>query len=349
LIFKKASIKQVAQAAGVSTQTISRVLNERPDVARETRARVWKVIDELDYHPSTLARSMICRRSFNIGVITGALSISRHSQILDAITAEADRLGYSLLLKTVPVFESVMAGTLLHSMMDHHVDGIILVFPEIAEKTDWLVDFKLACPIIFLSSDSVPGHTTISMDNYMGAYLAATHLIDLGFTEIGHISGPLGYWEARERKRGWLAALRDAGRFPSENAIVECDGSASGGFRAAAQLFSQYPTVDSILAFTDRAALGIYLQASLLGRKVSKDLGVIGFEDDGESAYFCPPLTTISHKYQVLGQTAVQRLVGMIENWDAPGVQFHENVIIQPHLLVRESTCLGSESLESSA
>jgi LacI family transcriptional regulator len=338
MIHKKPNIKQVAYAAGVSTQTVSRVINDHPAVARETRNRVLQIINELDYRPSILARSMNSQRTSSIGFITAGLYLSTHLYTFDAITAEADRLGYSLLLKTLPVFEPGLADDVLRSLMDRQVDGMIWAVPEIDDYLQWLANINPAVPTVVLNTDKLLGHAVISLDNYNGAYEATKHLIQQGYQAIGHITGPLTGWEARERKRGWQDALRDANRFIPEKAVAEGDWSMAGGYKAITQLFAQYPEMDAFFACNDRVALSGLLYASRIGKKVPAELGIVGFDDIAESAYFSPPLTTITQDYQALGQITVQKLVGLIESHGKTDISHSERVVIQPRLVVREST-----------
>src|SRR5574338_590157 len=138
IIHKRPTIKQVASAAGVSTQTVSRVMNDRPDVSAETRERVQKVIRELDYRPSALARSLISQRSFTLGVVTAGLKYTGPSRTLSGITNATEEFGYSLLLKELPSFNTGDVLPILQEFHSHHADGVIWAVPEVGKNREWL-------------------------------------------------------------------------------------------------------------------------------------------------------------------------------------------------------------------
>src|SRR5512138_153794 len=139
-IVKRATIKQVAKASGVSTQTVSRVINSRPDVAPETRERVLQIIKDLDYQPSALARSLIQQRSFTLGVVTSGLKYLGPSRTLNGITSMAEELDYALLLEEIPRFDTEDIKPLLQSLLSRHVDGVVWAVPEVGENRRWVDD-----------------------------------------------------------------------------------------------------------------------------------------------------------------------------------------------------------------
>ncbi len=352
MTYKKPTIKQVAEAARVSTQTVSRVLNERPDVATETRQRVLQVIEALGYYPSALARSMIRQRSLTFGVVTAGLRFIGPSRTLNAIADETDQLGYTLLLKDLPHFHTADLTHILRSLLDRHVEGIIWAVPQVGDNHQWLqVQPTLPVPIIFLT---VPGNErfpTVRLDNRQGAYLATRHLIEQGYQTIGHISGPLDWWEAQERKLGWEMALTEAGRPPAPEQWVEGDWSSASGQEACRRLFAQYPALDAVFAANDQMALAVLLEAQRVGRAVPGALGVVGFDNLAEAPYFNPPLTTMVQDHQRLGRAAVELLAGLIQPETPPGAgapgetgdsagppPAPPQVIITPNLIVRESS-----------
>jgi transcriptional regulator with XRE-family HTH domain len=167
---KRPTIKEVAQAAGVSTQTVSRVINDRPDVAGETREKINRVIEELGYQPSALARSLIQQRSYTLGVVTAGLKHMGPSRTLNGITFQSEKMGYSLLLKELPRFDTENIKPLLQNLLSHHVDGILWAVPQVGDNRSWLNDElpDLPIPIVF-SRWKPPGLTIISFDNFLQA------------------------------------------------------------------------------------------------------------------------------------------------------------------------------------
>src|SRR5574339_377780 len=154
---RRPTIKQVARAAGVSTQTVSRVINDRPDVAPETRERILKTIDELGYRPSALARSLIQQRSYTLGVVTAGLKHIGPSRTLNGITSAAEEAGYSILLKELPRYDAEDVVHIFQALLSHHVDGIIWAVPEVGENRNWInqqsLDF-LKIPVVYLAMEA---------------------------------------------------------------------------------------------------------------------------------------------------------------------------------------------------
>lgn len=338
---EKVTIKDVARAAGVSTQTISRVINNRPDVSPDTRKRVLEIIKRLGYNPSALARSLIQQRSYTLGVVTAGLKYIGPSRTLNGITAKAQELGYSLLLKELPSFQANDYLPLLRSLLSRQVDGILWAVPEIGDNRAWVEDNlpDLPVPIIFLASQPRPGIYSAAVDNLAGGRLAVEHLLALGKRHIGHISGPLDWWEARCRKLAWETTLANAGLPVPATLWVEGNWSSASGEKAFQLLRTQYPAMDALFVANDQMALGVLKVACELGWDIPDRLAVAGFDDLAESAFFSPPLTTIRQDQYELGGVAVQELVNAITlNRESDGVLQTRAITLQPQLIVRQSS-----------
>ena len=336
---QRVTIKEVARQAGVSTQTISRVLNRHPDVAPETRQRVLRLIEELDYHPSALARSLIQRRSAMLGVVTAGLQFIGPSQTLKGIIEQAESMGYALLLKELPRFDTPHIETVFQALLSRQVDGILWAVPEIGSNRDWIpqeID-TLSVPVVFLDTRPRPGITSISIDNAGGARLATQHLLERGCRRIAHISGPLEWWSACERLRGWQEALAEAGLPAPQKAVASGNWSSGSGEGAMHTLLDQYPDMDAVFVANDQMALGAAHAARERGRQVPRDLRMVGFDDIPESAFFLPPLTTVDQDLIAMGRTAVQELVAVIEH-EPQAEPATKSIRLQPALKVREST-----------
>lgn len=332
---KRVNIKQVAQEAGVSTQTVSRVLNDRPDVAPATRQKVLEVIDRLDYRPSALARSLIRQRSQTLGVVTSGLVYLGPSRTLKGIAQQTEALGYSILLKELPRFDTGEVEPILNALLARQVDGIIWAVAEVGNNRAWLKSRlpDLSIPMVFLTMHAHPGLTIVSVDNFLGGRLATEHLLAQGYGHIGHISGPPNWWETQQRRAGWAAALTQAGRTAGEQQVVAGNWSPESGYQAIAQLLAQYPVMEAVFVANDQMALGVLQFAARQGRRVPADLAVVGFDNMPESAFFWPPLTTVQQNLYDLGHTAVKQVVKMIE-----GEQQPETLWLKPELIVRESS-----------
>ena len=337
---KRATIKQVAKASGVSTQTVSRVINDRPDVAPETRERIQQIIEELDYQPSALARSLIQQRSFTLGVVTSGLKFFGPSRTLNGITSMAEELKYALLLEEIPRFDSEDIKPLLQNLLARHVDGIVWAVPEVGENRRWVEEIlnDVPVPVVFMTMEPRPEITTVSVDNYEGGVLATQHLLDLGKRHIGHISGPLDWWEARQRKQAWQETLEKAGFKVADNHWTEGNWSPASGEAAFEQLLQTYPEMDAIFVANDQMALAVLQLAHQRGIHIPTSLAVVGFDNFAESAYFWPALTTINHNHNELGCRAVQELVKQIEAVHRDELIVSQTVSLSTELFIREST-----------
>lgn len=322
----------------VSTQTVSRVLNNRADVAPETRTSIEKAIAELGYQPSALARSLVQQRSYTLGVITAGLKYNGVSQTLNGITEHCEAFNYSLLLKELAHFDVTDVVPIIKSLIASHVEGIIFAAPEIGNNVQ-IVQGQLPAncpPIVFLKSEPNKQHTTISVDNYDGARQATEHLLKIGRKNIALISGPMDWLEARQRWQGWADVRTNTGEPVSENCWATGHWSAAGGEAAFAELLQKYPEMDAVFACNDQMALGVLHYASTHGIRIPQDVAVVGFDDLPESAYFTPALTSVKHPLRELGICAVESLLAQIEgeSEDLP-----ENAVkLQTELVVRDST-----------
>lgn len=347
---KRVTIKEVARLAGVSVQTVSRVINDRPDVASETRQRVQELIQDLGYQPSALARSLIQQRSYTLGVVTAGLKYIGPSRTLNGIISEAENLGYSLILKELASYKSITAEPLLEALLSYHVDGIIWAVPEIGNNHEWLKELlpDIPVPLAFLTMPAHPDLLTISFDNYLGGRLAARHLLEQGYRRIGHITGPLDWWEARQRKDGWQAALLEAGLEPLESHFAQGNWSSASGEQAFRKLLQSYPDMDAVFVGNDQMALAVLQLACQQGLRVPEDLGVVGFDGLDETPYYWPPLTTVFQDQHILGCTAVEEIIQTIEMHHAgdplPGPHA---IVLEPELIQRRSSQRSLPTLSS--
>src|SRR5689334_19098801 len=168
----RSTIKEVASAAGVSTQTVSRVINNRPDVSAETRKRVKDIVRKLSYQPSALARSLISQRSYTLGVVTAGLRYIGPSRTLSGIALAAENAGYSLLLKELPSFDTNDVAPIFQTLLSRHVDGIIWAVPKIGENHNWVnqLPLNVRVPVVYLTMESQENNSVVSINNYKGGH-----------------------------------------------------------------------------------------------------------------------------------------------------------------------------------
>ncbi len=337
---RRATIKDVARIAGVSTQTVSRVINDRPDVAPKTRAHIQQIVVDLDYQPSAVARSLISQRSFTLGVVTAGLKYLGPSRTLNGITSMAGNLKYDLLLEELPRFDTEDIKPLIQDLLSHHVDGIVWAVPEVGDNRRWVDEILMdvPVPVVFLTMQARAGVNTVSVDNYAGGVLATRHLLEQRRLHIGHISGPLDWWEARQRKQAWQETLGNAGIMASENHWAEGNWSSASGEMAFEQLLQSYPEMDALFVANDQMALSVLHTAISRGLHVPGDLAVVGFDNFLESAYFWPALTTINHNHHELGCRAVEQVVKQIEAAHLNKEIESQTVLLSTELVVRDSS-----------
>jgi LacI family transcriptional regulator len=222
-------------------------------------------------------------------------------------------------------------------LLTWHVDGIIWAIPEIGQNRTWLQRqaAQLPVPIVFISEQSIDNESTVSVDNYAGGLMATQHLLAQGYQHIGIITGPLNWAVAQQRRLGWQEALVAY----QNRQIFEGDWSAASGEAGLHHLRQHYGELDAIFVSNDQMALGVLQAAPQLGLRVPEDLGVIGFDNIPEAAYFTPSLTTIRHKLIDQGKIVVQRLIDIIEarrnNTALPSTS---PPILQPELVIRKSS-----------
>jgi DNA-binding LacI/PurR family transcriptional regulator len=337
----RATIKEVASVAGVSTQTVSRVINGRPDVSLETRQRVQDVIKKLEYRPSALARSLIQQRSYTLGVVTAGLKYIGPSRTLSGITVAAEDAGYALLLKELPRFEDNNIVPIFQALLSRHVDGIIWAVPEIGENRNWVHQLPrdLEIPIVYLAMEPHENISVVSIDNYAGGRMAMSHLLEQGYRNVGHISGPLDWWEARQRMAAWKDALCELGIESQDKHWVEGNWSSASGAIAVEKLLDQYPEMDSIFVANDQMALSVLQIAGRKGLRIPEDIGVVGFDNMAESAYFQPSLTTVEQDQYEVAKVAVEEIIKIIESgWQGLDTITPKAIMLQPTLVVRSSS-----------
>lgn len=335
------TIKEVASAAGVSTQTVSRVINERPDVSPETRKRVQKLIKKMGYQPSALARSLIRQRSHTLGIVTAGLKYIGPSRTLNGITNAAEEAGYSVLLKELPRFDEQNVIPIFQALLSRQVDGIIWAIPEIGENRDWIEEsiYYSGVPIVYLTMEPRENIFVVSADNYKGGRLAMAHLLEQGYRNIGHIAGPQDWWESRQRIKAWKEALIESGLEVRDEYWAEGNWSSGSGAQAAEKLLDQYPNMDAVFVANDQMALSVLKVAYQRGLRIPEDLGVVGFDNIAESEYFWPALTTVQLGQYSLAKVAVEEITEIIESgWQGEEPVVSKSIVLPPTLVVRQSS-----------
>jgi LacI family transcriptional regulator len=197
----------------------------------------------------------------------------------------------------------------------------------------------LKIPMVYLAMEPKENISTVGIDNYLGGQIAMSHLLEQGYRRIGHISGPMDWWEARQRMVAWKDTLQVNGLDAQDEHWVEGNWSSASGAQAVERLFERYPEMDSIFVGNDQMALGVIQSSWQRKLKVPEDLGIVGFDNIPESAFFCPPLTTIQQDQYAVGKVAVEETIKMIESgWHGLEPVESKSIMLTPTLLVRQSS-----------
>jgi DNA-binding LacI/PurR family transcriptional regulator len=322
-------LEDVARAAGVSHQTVSRVVNGSPQVAPETRERVLAAIRKLGYRRNLAARALATQRSGVIGVVAAGMGYFGPSSTINGIELAARAEGYSLLLASLPEVTPESTREAIDHLVGRSVEALALIAPD-DTGLDLGVGSTLPIPVVVL--DAAPGRASLSVgvDHVAGARLATQHLIDLGHRRIAHISGPRDWYQAEARARSWRATLEAAGLEPPPP--LQGDWSAASGY-AHGRVLARDPRLTGVFVANDQMAIGAMRAFAEAGRIVPDDVSIVGFDDIPESGFLTPPLTTIHQNFVALGRGAVELLVAAIEGRGSDG-----SVVVPPKLVVRAST-----------
>lgn len=327
---RNATIHDVAQRAGVSYQTVSRVINNHPSVAPATRQRVMGAIEDLDYRPSLIAKGLVTRRSHLIGIVASATDQYGPAQIVQHVEQSARLSGYDSMLTTLRRFEAAEMVQAVARLQQFGVDGLVLLTPYDAHEIVPVIGAKV--PFILLDATTEVEGPSVSVDQFEGGRLATEHLALLGHRRILHIGGPVEWNDADLRHRGYRHVLAAHGL--PELPRLNGDWSAQSGFDALGAARGAGVSFTAVFAGNDQMALGVLSALTRLGLRVPEDVSVVGFDGTPESAFYQPPLTTVQQNFAQLGRKSLEELIRRIQG-QRLGASHH---VFQPHLLVRATT-----------
>ncbi|NLL42709.1 MAG: LacI family transcriptional regulator [Firmicutes bacterium] len=332
----RVTIADVAAKAKVSTATVSYVLNKSNRVSKETRDRVLRAVEELGYQPNALAQGLVKNETRNIGVVIPHTAESVFSdpffpELLKGIGTVVTREGYFLLLSLLSVTEDFVS--VLSSMISQRrVDGIIVAStPRDSEVVTKVREGGL--PFTLIGPCYLSDVHSIDVDNEQGAYRAARHLIELGHSQIGYISGDMRFDYAVQRYRGFQRALDEAGLGLAH--VYMGDVTHQSGQRGAKHLLESFPGITALACASDMAAYGAIAAARELGLRVPADLSVVGFDDIPFAQEHEIKLTTISQPIAKLGYLASENLIARLTNSTSQAQPARQ--IIETELVVRDS------------
>jgi DNA-binding LacI/PurR family transcriptional regulator len=324
-------MEDVASVAGVSHQTVSRVLNGFPKIRPATRDRVLAAIEELGYRRNTAARTLVTRRSGSIGVITADMNHFGPASTMLGLESASRAAGYSLSLEGLPEISVSALRHAVDRVLDQAVEAVVIV---VAHRAALAIaqSLNIGVPVVLVEGDLSAAPLTAGVDQVAGARLATNHLLDLGHRSVLHLPGPTDWLEAGARCEGWRMALEERGA-PVPALMVEGDWTSRSGYQATRAMLAESSTATAVFAANDQMALGVLRALHEAGRRVPEDVSLVGFDDVPESGYFTPPLTTIRQDFPELGQrimALVLRVLGGELDASEP--------LVEPLLIIRSST-----------
>jgi DNA-binding LacI/PurR family transcriptional regulator len=327
----------VARLAGVSHQTVSRVVNGSPHVSTPTRNKVLAAMEQLGYRRNAVARALATRRSGTLGVITFDTVLHGPVTTLYGVEQAAGALGLGVSIAVVDRVSSDAVMRALTRLEDQSVEGVIALATQ-EDAVRALTAGLRALPAIFvggLAGAAAAGATAVGTDQLDGAQAATRHLLEFGHRTVHHLAGPQDWLDSRWRVEGWRAALQAAGA--PEPPLVEGDWSARSGYCGMRAMLAADPGLTAVFAANDQMALGALRALDEAGRRVPEDVSVVGFDDVPEAEFFRPPLTTVRQHFAEAGQRAVHLLLDLIRPQESPA-DATPPPLVPTELVVRRSS-----------
>jgi DNA-binding LacI/PurR family transcriptional regulator len=333
----KVNIKTVAEKAGVSTATVSRVIREYPGVREKTRKKVLKVITELNYEINAIARSLRQKKTNTIGVIVGNVLSQFYSIIAKSVEDIANKFGYNVILCNGDD-DPEKELKYLKVLKSNRVDGIILTpTGKNAKYINWLIESGTKVVLLDRLINGVDCDSVL-VDNENGAYNAVKHLINQGYRRIAIINGYIDRTTGRGRLNGYLRALREAGIPKDDNLIKIGNFKKRSGINLARDLLESSNRPEAIFISNLDMTLGALITIKEIGTKIPDDIGIVGFDDPEWALILDPPITTVSQPVYILGSTAAEMLIGKIENKETRIEGKPLIMTLSTNLIIRNST-----------
>lgn len=330
---KKIDINYIAQMAGVSRSTVSRVLTQKENVKESTRKKVEQVMAELNYHPNSMARALATGKQNIIALVISDIRNPFYAQLVWTIGIALREKGY---LMTLYNSAGKSNDELLWSLLDYGFSG--LIFADARNELEFSEFLqKASCPVVLVNRKLGIGNSydTISIDNVQGGYAATKHLLDLGHRKIAMLKGPVISTTSQGRYEGYLYALKEAGIKPCDDYIYSGILNMESGraFVEHVILSSKNPPT-AVFVGGDLMSYGVMDACLNNGIRIPEDLSIVGFDDIPFSGTKMIDLTTISHPYQQMGELVAEKIISRIQNPNKP----IEQISLIPELIIRKST-----------
>ena len=338
---RRASITDLAKTLGLSPSTISRALSDHDDVSEATKARVRQLAEELHYQPNQLAAALRRGRSNTLGVLVPHITGHFFPLVVHGIATEAAKLGFNVMICQSNE-DTRQEQKNIDLLMNSQVEGIMV---SLANSTHNFSHFEAVrqqnIPLVFFDREvedfQGSNVSSVLVDDYQGAYLAVTHLIEQGCTRIAHFRGPLHLNIHKNRHQGYRDALTTHGLTIDENLIVQCEMTPKGGSQAMRHLLKLSRRPDAVFSTNDQAAVGALQVAKAHHLRVPQDLAIVGFSNEDFATLTEPMLSSVDQRCEQMGKTAVQLLQKMLKS--GPNrLGPPKPIVLKPKLLVRESS-----------
>ncbi len=318
----------VARLAGVSHQTVSRVLNDHPNVRPLTRDKVLAAIRELAYRPNAAARTLVTRRTHTLGVITADTMLYGPTSMLYGFERAAHD-NYFVSVASLPALDRRSMLDAVERFLGQGIEGIIVIATQDSAVAA-LAHVPPAVPLVAVGCGTRAPVTSVAIDNRVGAAAATRYLLSLGHQTVYHLAGPASCLDAEERVDGWREAMREASA--PQPTVLAGDWSASSGYELGGQLAAE-AGLTAIFCGNDTMALGVIRALAERELRVPEDVSIVGFDDVPEAGFFLPPLTTVRQDFGEVGRQALSTLVDRMSGAIPAG----RRVRVAPELIVRAS------------
>lgn len=329
---KNPTMRDVAARVGVSVQTVSAVINEKPGITLETRERVLNAISELNYRTFSVARSLRTRQTYTVALVVPDIANPSFSTIASAAENVAHSSGYSLVNYNTHA-DPEREANYIRTISERWVDGVLFISAlDQMSSHDSLKEAGIPCVAIDRIPQSYSG-PSVTLDNVKAGRMAAEHLISLGHNHISHISGPLHLRLARERKYGFMSTMEEHG-LPIGPMVSSEGWSCEEGYTAFNELLSLQPLPTAVFAASDRISIGAMLAANQAGLRIPEDISFIGLDDIEVAAFHIPPLTTVRQSFIELATLGMKLLLSLLNNEKPENTR----VVLEPKLIIRNST-----------
>ncbi|PSW25891.1 HTH-type transcriptional repressor PurR [Photobacterium swingsii] len=328
-----ATIKDVARMAGVSTTTVSHVINKTRFVAEATQKKVLTAVDELNYAPSAVARSLKCNTTRTIGMLVTKSTNPFFAEVVHGVEEYCYKEGYTLILCNTEGNLSKQRDY-LRMLAEKRVDGLMVMCSDLDQRLLDLLERQNDLPMVVMDWGPESPHTDKIQDNAaIGGYVAIKHFIENGHTKIGCLSGHNEKSTCRERLKGFQKAMDEANLSVNEDWVIEGDFECETAVKAAEQFIAMKERPTAIFCFNDIMAMAMISTFVQHGIRVPEDISIIGYDNIELAPFFSPPLTTIHQPKRRLGKTAIEILMERVKD------KKHENRIFEmsPELVVRKS------------